>query len=153
MNCATCPRCAGRNASCPLCKGTGIFDASDPATIPMLNGMGNLGIDWGAIGSGLASMGASAVRSLGVAFPQIAASTLTTLVSAKIAEKVNPAPKAESAPKEKAPAKAKAAPKPAPAKIVAPVSTTPSWLMPAGLVAGGVAVATVAFLAFKKKGK
>jgi hypothetical protein len=163
MNACSCPRCYGGNKTCRLCKGTGIFDGSNPATIPML---GSLGFEWSDIGSGLSDMGSNIVKSLAIEFPKIAVSTLSAVVSAKIAQKVAPAPSGGGGGGGAAPAPvAQAAQQQPQAEAVPPGQQTeiaaipaaatgsklPSWLLPAGIAVGGVAAVGVILMALKKK--
>ena len=172
MNAALCPRCCGRNPDCPLCKGRGIFDASNPATIPMLGEF-----SWGSLGDSLANMGKSVVSNLTSAFPNIASSLISNVVGAKLAEKLGggggtgtASAKPATAPAQAAPAKAAPAgtqaataggagalPVTAGGQIVYMIpgqqqsAAVPSWLLPAGLAVGGLVVAASLYLALRRK--
>lgn len=149
MNAALCPRCRTRDPKCPLCKGRGIFDASNPATVPML---GDLGIEWSTVSSGLVDMGKDIVSNLAKSFPNIATNTLTSIVSSKLSSelgggtssttKTTQTKTTTTAPTQAAPAQAQPI-------IIA--SGTPGWLLPAGIAAGGVALAAALYLALRKK--
>jgi len=169
VNAALCPCCAGRNPRCPLCKGRGIFDASNPATVPMLNGMGF----WAELGSGLASTGASIVKGLAESFPDIATTALSALVAAKLGGGAAPAATSGGAAQPAAapaaqPAKQQQA-APSPQAVYAqatpagqqavyytmpaqqPVSSLPGWVLPVGLVVGGMVVAVGMVAVLRKK--